>query len=139
MYLPGLWDPHQSNLVHKLEMVQRRAARFIKNDYNRTSSVSAMLEEDLKLTPLGLRRRHCRLTTLYKALHNESAVDVPLYVTKSTRSRGDDDNRFTPLHCRTQAYLHSFWPQTIKNWNTLPIQTKNMSSTKKFQSSIEAV
>ena len=95
--------------------------------------------QDLQLTPLELRRRHSRLTMLYnfQALHEESAVDIPPYVTKAIRPRRDEDNRFTPLQC-TQAYLHSFWPQTIKNWNTLPIQTKNMSSTKKFQSSMEA-
>ena len=136
-YASTVWDPHQSNHIHKLEMVQRRAARFIKSDYQRTSSVTAMLQ-DLQLTPLELRRRHFRLTMLFKALHEESAVDIPPYVTKAIRPRRDDNNRFTPLQCRTQAYLHSFWPQIIKNWNTLPIQTKNMSSTKKFQSSMEA-
>ena len=39
-YASTVWDPHQSNHIHKLEMVQRRAARFIKSDYQRTSTSS---------------------------------------------------------------------------------------------------
>ena len=85
-YASTVWDPHQSNHIHKLEMVQRRAARFIKSDYQRTSSVTAMLQ-DLQLTPLELRRRHFRLTMLFKALHEESAVDIPPLCHKSNPSK----------------------------------------------------
>jgi len=38
-----VWNPHRKNLVHKVEMVQRRAARFTTNRYHNTSSVSDML------------------------------------------------------------------------------------------------
>ena len=37
------WDPHNKTDPHQLEMVQRRYARFITQDYSRTSSVSAKL------------------------------------------------------------------------------------------------
>ena len=42
-YAAVVLDPHQSYLVDKLEMVQRRAARFVYNDY-RTTSVSELLK-----------------------------------------------------------------------------------------------
>ena len=88
-YASTVWDPHQSNLIHKLEMVQRRAARYIKNDYHRTSSITAMLQ-DLQLTPLELRRRHFPLTMLYKALHEVKRVDIyavaPVYTTLRHKS-----------------------------------------------------
>ena len=32
-YSAVVWDPHQQRDIHKLEDVQRRAARFIKQDY----------------------------------------------------------------------------------------------------------
>ena len=41
-YCSTVWDPHQKYNHDKLEMVQRRAARFIKSKYKRTESVTAM-------------------------------------------------------------------------------------------------
>ena len=48
-YASCVWDPYTNTNIKKLEMVQRRAARFVKGDYDRTSSVTAMLDE-LKAT-----------------------------------------------------------------------------------------
>ncbi len=42
-YSSSVWDPHLRKDIHQLEMVQRRAARFIKHDYSYDSSVSQML------------------------------------------------------------------------------------------------
>ena len=39
-YSSSVWDPHLRKDIHQLEMVQRRAARFIKHDYSYDSSVS---------------------------------------------------------------------------------------------------
>ena len=44
-YCSSVWDPHTSRNIKKVEAVQRRAARFIMNDYGRKSSVTAMLKE----------------------------------------------------------------------------------------------
>ena len=38
-YASAVWDPHQKFNQVKLEMVQRRAARFVKSRYRRTDSV----------------------------------------------------------------------------------------------------
>ena len=43
-YASAVWDPHQKFNQVKLEMVQRRAARFVKSRYKRTDSVTAMLD-----------------------------------------------------------------------------------------------
>ena len=63
-YASAAWSPHTELLTNKVEMVQRRAARFVKNDYSRTSSVSDMLVE-LKWQPLKSRRNIARVTILY--------------------------------------------------------------------------
>ena len=39
-YSSSVWDPHLRKDIHHLEMVQRRAARFIKRDYSYESSVT---------------------------------------------------------------------------------------------------
>ena len=44
-YASCVWDPYTTSNTRKLEMVQRRAARFVKGDYGRTSSVTSMMNE----------------------------------------------------------------------------------------------
>ena len=53
----------------KLEMVQRRAARFVKSKYKRTESVTAMSNE-LGSHSLSKRREDARLILFYKIINN---------------------------------------------------------------------
>ena len=43
-YAAVVWAPHTKCDIDRLEAVQRRAARFVTSDYNRTSSVTVMLD-----------------------------------------------------------------------------------------------
>ena len=43
-YCSTVWSPYTHEYVHKLEMVQRRAARYVTNRYHNTSSVTSMLD-----------------------------------------------------------------------------------------------
>ena len=42
-YTTVAWSPHTKKEIDYIESVQRRAARFVNNDYSRYSSVSSML------------------------------------------------------------------------------------------------
>ena len=53
------WDPYRRGDVNKIESIQRKAARFCKNDYGQQSSVTQMLE-DLKWTTLEERRKETK-------------------------------------------------------------------------------
>ena len=59
-YAATVWDPHISKQKHSLEMVQRRAARWVTNIYHDTSSVSDMLPT-LGWRSLEYRRATSRL------------------------------------------------------------------------------
>ena len=63
-YAAAAWDPHTRRNIDKLEMVQRRGARYVTGDYGQTSSVSAMLDY-LQWPTLERRRTHIRLSMLY--------------------------------------------------------------------------
>ena len=52
-YAAVAWDPYYLNDIQALEKIQRRAARWVMNDYNRCSSVTTMLHE-LNWPPLQL-------------------------------------------------------------------------------------
>ena len=57
-YGATIWDPHQENNIYKLEKIQRKAARFITNDYRtrEPGSVTKMLSE-LEIPTLQNRRK----------------------------------------------------------------------------------
>ena len=72
-YASTVWTPHDTD-SNQLEMVQRRAARFVKSDYSRTSSVTAM-RQDLGWDTLQQRRDQARLSMMYRITHQQ--VDIP--------------------------------------------------------------
>jgi hypothetical protein len=59
-----IWDPVTQNDIRQLEMVQRRAARFVTGDYRTTSSVTQMLEA-LEWTELQQRRKRAKVIMLH--------------------------------------------------------------------------
>ena len=63
-YASCVWDPCAEGMKHDLEMVQRRAARFVLNDYDRHSSVTDMLSSNGWKT-LETRRREARLCLMF--------------------------------------------------------------------------
>ena len=66
----------------KLEMMQHRAARFVKNRYKRTDSVTAMLDE-LGWPILSKRRKDARLILFYKIINNLAQVPHEHILTKA--------------------------------------------------------
>ena len=82
-YCSSVWDPHTISNINKIESIQKRAARFTTNNYERTSSVTGMLR-DLNWTPLAERRAKQKVTILYKALNN--IIDIPIYPLRPTAS-----------------------------------------------------
>ena len=66
----------------KLEMVQRRAARFVKSRYRRTDSVTAMLDE-LGWPILSKERKDTGLILFYKIINNLAQVPHEHILTKA--------------------------------------------------------
>ena len=69
-----IWDPFTQENQIKIEMVQRRAARFACN-YRREASVITMLDE-LGWRSLKQRRADQILILLYKIVNNLVEVDL---------------------------------------------------------------
>ena len=111
-YTASVWDPHLKRDVNALEGVQRRSARFVTNNYERTSSVTAMLKS-LGWESLQDRRRDIRL----------AQVAVPtddLLVKADSRTRANHKHKFRHIPATSAAYKHSFFPWTVPQWNSLP-------------------
>ena len=64
-YASPVWDPYHQTEIDRIEMVQRRAARYVTNSHNNRSSVNQMLEH-LQWKSLEQRRKDAKLTMMYK-------------------------------------------------------------------------
>jgi hypothetical protein len=112
-YSCSIWVPRTSESIRKIEMVQRRAARYICNRYHNTSSVSDMLNI-INLPSLAERRLRTRLVMMYKAAFHLVAVpsDI-LIVLLDTRTRKYHPLAYRQIHTSKDTYRHSFFPYTI--------------------------
>ncbi|KAI8518059.1 hypothetical protein Bbelb_040760 [Branchiostoma belcheri] len=133
----SVWDPHTKDQVSRVEMVQRRAARFVCSDYRRTSSVSSMLQ-NLGWQSLEVRRKIARQVMLYKIIHN--AVSVPhstriVPVARCSR-RINHTQTLQAIASRTNFYRLSFFPRTIREWNELEPGAAEAGSLAQFKSEL---
>ena len=120
-YSCAIWDPLTQKDTNKIEMVQRRAARFVCGDYKTTSSVTAMLN-NLQWDTLQQRRQRLKVIMLYRVIYGLVAIPSQPYLLPrgaSTTTRGHC-LRFQVPYSRVQCHQQSFFPSTIRLWNSLP-------------------
>ena len=67
-YCSSVWDPYAAKNTNAVEMVQRRATRWVLNRFDRKDSVTEMLST-LKWKTLESRRTIARQSMLYKMRH----------------------------------------------------------------------
>ena len=119
-YASSISSPSKKYSINKVEAVQRRAARFATGDYQRTSSVTDMLQQ-LHCQTLQSRRVYAQTVIMYRIMYN--LVDIPAehHLNRtSLRTRGHS-LRFLVPHTRTTVYRTSFFPQAICLWNQLHV------------------
>ena len=115
----SIWDPKGVVLQEELESVQKRAARFVAGNYNyETGSMTGILGQ-LKWESLVKRRKGNRLILLYKGLKDKASVPTDDLIPKTRRCRNQHSMAFQTPIANTDVYKGSFFPQTIRNWNTL--------------------
>ncbi len=133
-YGASTWDPHKLKDINKLERVQRKAARFVKNDHRYTSSVSEMLNE-LGWKSLAHRRKELRLALFYKVVHQLVAVPTEdILIPADTRTRAQHSFKYRQLRAKTESYRNSFFPRTILEYSNLPADIAEAPSTETFKS-----
>ena len=105
-YSSTIWSPYTKDYIHKIKMVQRRAARYITNRYTNTSSVTSMIEH-LEWESLEARRAKHQLTMLFKNIHN--LVDIPAkYLTPaSNRTRSQHSLKLRQIPISSDNYKAS--------------------------------
>lgn len=134
-YASTIWSPYLSCDINRVEMVQRRSARFVYNDFLRTSSVTSMLG-NLKWPPLKQRRTIAKLTMFYKIINN--LISIPhSHITRSPALTRGHNIKFIQLAAITNTYLFSFFPSTIRLWNSLPNYVVNSNNLNNFKLNLD--
>ena len=138
-YSSSVWDPYLDKDIKKIENIQRNAARFVKNDYRRHSSVTSMLN-DLNWTPLHERRRENRLLMLFKILNNLVAIPPDKHIkfkNKKYNLRSNHSKEIILKNPDVDSYKYSFFPRTIVDWNGLSEKEVSCQSVNQFKAALQ--
>ena len=143
-YCSSVWDPSTKQLINKIEMVQRRSARWVFNSYRTGLNSTGPTEmiQQLNWPPLQIRRLTARLCLMYKMANNlvlmpTRTLLVPYpYLTKSM-----PPHAFIPLDLFQQKlyFSNSFFPRTVADWNWLPNSVAAAPSLEAFKASVMTV
>ena len=135
-YTSAVWDPHTKDKNLKVEMVQRRAARWTLSDYARTTSVTS-LQSQLNWLTLEERRSVAHLCLFYKIVNDLVAMLLPDYMQPRHRiSRYCHSMTFRQIHTGKDYYKYSFFPLAIVQWNALPANNAVAPSLKIFKAAV---
>ena len=132
---------HGIHIKHHIKHTDRNGTKkistFHQTQYSREpGSVTSLLNE-LKLPALETRRKIKWLCLFHKALHKKIAINIPDYVEQQGRTtRQYHRSKFRNLQTSTNTYKYSFFPRTIKDWNTLPIRLLNIEDAEAFKNSL---
>ena len=114
--LHGILTPKE--IIRKIEQIQRSSARYVTNNYDRRSSVTALLSK-LEWPSLQERQRQSRLTMLFRIRFNLVDINWRHHLTESTSSTRGHSCRFWNPHYSSQVFTSSFFPRTSREWNNL--------------------
>ena len=131
----SVWDPHHKYQIEMLEKIQKRAARFVTNNYTLKEGNTKKNMLTLGWQPLSERRAKTKVLNLYKALNG--SVFIPTDDLKVLTSRTRSGEYLSIPHSSVDSHLFSFYPNTIRLWNSIPTTIKATSSPDSFKASIQ--
>ena len=110
-----MWHPCRQADIKALEQVQRRAARYVYNDYtSRTPGCVTEMVNELGCESLQDRRQISRLSLLYKAHHGLVDIDKATYL-KPGDSRTRSHIGFTRSTLRMRSITTPSSPEQSGN------------------------
>ena len=122
-YSSSVWSPYLVKHRRLIENIQRRATKFILNYPPREVSYINRLDQ-LNLLPLDFRRQMHDLVLLFKYKTRTVNSNFGRFIQTATRhyrTRNFHQANFDLLSRHNQEYYcNSYFPRTVKLWNSLP-------------------
>ena len=127
------------NQISQLDSVQRRAARFVSNNFqDREPGAVTSIISNLKWESLEQRRAKARSVLMYKIVHNLVEIHAEhLLIPADSRTRGIA--AFRAIYTRADVYCFSFFPRTIIIWNSIPPDVRQTSTIGQFQAGLGSI
>ena len=130
-----IYDGSADLHLKRLENIQRRAAISCTGAYRHTNH--ERLLEELGWPPLSLRRKNHRLNVMFKIQNGLTPPYLkescpPLTRDRTAYALRSALNITTPQQ-RTATYQKPFYPQTIRDWNSLPRNLRTATSIDAFK------
>ena len=126
-YSCSVWHPHKKSNKDKIEKVQRRAARFVSNNFRRKASVSEMLH-DLGWQSLDGRRQDQRLVLFYKIINGLASVETEDILTPAdSRTRKNHSFKFKHLQANCDSYRYSFFQPLFRAGTTFHLALRRLT------------
>jgi hypothetical protein len=123
----------------RLEMIQLAAARVVSGAKRGTSHRE--LYEEMGWATLRDRSESQCLTMLHKMVNNLAPETMKSLLPARTNQRNTYNIRvqdtITMPRTTSQAHYKSFLPSTIKLWNSLPSETRNIPSNEEFKRAVK--
>ena len=126
------WDPFRILQIDRLELLNKRAARFVTGNNIREHGNT---EKNMKLLgwpPLADRRSKIKLSMLYKI--NNNLIHIPRDDLKPNPRK---PFKYLLPQSSVDSHLYSFFPSTVRLWNSIPISCKSRASLETFKSSLD--
>ena len=130
-YTTSAWSPYTNRDVSILEQVQKNAASIVANNYDPYSSSSSIVSS-LHWTSLENRRLLLQAHMFYKIRHNLVNISFPADVKENPRLTRTNPHKYKQLQCNVLAFTYSFFPRSIRTWNSLPVSVSSAKSLDKF-------
>ena len=127
-----IWDPFTTKDIEK---IQRRAARFILNDYSWNTSVTQLLQK-LNLPSLKSHRICQKAIMIYKIVYSLVCIPSSHLIVPNTSQTRHHQYCFRLPYSRINAHLYSFFPSAIRIWNDLSSCIINSSSLDTFKKNV---
>lgn len=134
-YADVTWDNCPNYLQNAIEAVQNEAARII-TGATKLCNINKLLN-DLKWETLTERRKQHKLVLFYKMVNGIAPQYLSNLVPHENADTSYNLRSQRTVPSRTQAYRSSFLPSAIREWNALPVQTRESPSISSFKHNLD--
>ena len=117
-YASEIWSPYLHKDMASLERVQRRALKYILNNYNLCYTDRLMKLSVLPVSYWHEQKDHC---ILHKLINNVYDIKTSTFVSpKLVKSRTSSGLILQPHFSRTLSFKNSYFNRVTSSWNALP-------------------
>ncbi|MCG8113032.1 MAG: reverse transcriptase domain-containing protein [Candidatus Thiodiazotropha taylori] len=139
-YADVVWDNCTQYEVNELEKIQNEAARIV-TGATKLVSIDALRSETGWETLSSRRKKH-KLQMFFKMKNglapNYLSSLVPPSVGNTSAYQLRNALNISTVHASSQLYYNSFLPSVIRDWNDLPDEVRNSTSSDSFKRKLNA-